>query len=306
MTDTTTRTEADAVAEIALSNQRIELIDIENPETGESDVKLASVPAGRELQSIKELVDEYRLNPERRKGTARFTDLASFIEHTKRFQDDDSVIFANPDPKAPTLTSVLNYHDRGPHTDAQARHCDHRGVYTFPVSDEWAAWRAKDGVSLSQTDFATFIEDRLLDIVDPQLAGESAKAFAVSLSVALATPAKLIELSRGLSIRVDSKVKEVRNLQTGEAQIQFETEHQDDGGAPLKVPGAFLIGIPVFREGALYQIPVRLRYRVSGPRVSWSFELYRLDRAFTHAFNEARDLAAKETELPVYSGTPEA
>ena len=70
--------------------------------------------------------------------------------------------------------------------------------------------------------------------------------------------------------------------------------------------GAFLLAIPVFRGGDLYQIAVRLRYRVQGGAVSWSFELHGADRSFDHAFREACEDARARTELPLFYGQPEA
>lgn len=87
--------------------------------------------------------------------------------------------------------------------------------------------------------------------------------------------------------------------------MQFSEQHQDEKGAPLKVPGAFLLGIQVFKGGALYQVPARLRYRVTNQVVSWSFALYRTDVLFQHAFTEACETAKAQTELPLFVGSPE-
>jgi hypothetical protein len=61
----------------------------------------------------------------------------------------------------------------------------------------------------------------------------------------------------------------------------------------------------VFQNGALYQIPARLRYRVSAGSVTWSFDLYRAQAVFDHAVDEACAHAAKETGLPLFMGSPE-
>jgi len=254
--------------------------------------------------SLKPLLDEYLTKPERRKGVAALGDLESFIAHALRFKDEDSVLFADPTATAPKLTAVLDYHRSGAKSDP--RFGQHRAVYSFPLSDEWKAWKAKDGAEISQQEFAEFLEDRISDVADPASPGESAKAFAQKVGVTFATPQRLIELSRGLSLHVGQQVKQAVNLQTGEVQIQYVTEHTDEKGQPLKAPGAFLITIPVFRSGAPYEIAARLRYRQKGGGVVWFYQLYRLDRVFEHAFNEACDQARTETALPLFVGAPEA
>ena len=76
-------------------------------------------------------------------------------------------------------------------------------------------------------------------------------------------------------------------------------------GQPLKVPGAFLVGIPVFRGEIGYQLCVRLRYRKSGASLVWIMELWRHEEVFDTAIKEACDMVKKATELPLLVGTPE-
>lgn len=100
--------------------------------------------------------------------------------------------------------------------------------------------------------------------------------------------ARLLELSRGLSVRVDSKVTQHINPSTGEAQLAYEETHGAKDGGVLKVPDGFVIAIPVFRGGPLYPMVCRLRYRVqrSEGRVTWAIALHRADKVFEHAFSE--------------------
>jgi uncharacterized protein YfdQ (DUF2303 family) len=303
------RTEADAIAEVAQLAAETQILTLaDDDDSGLPPIRIAAVPKGTTLTSLKKFFDEFAAAPERRKGTAKFLDLASFITHANRFKDEHSAIFANPTLPNPTLTVVLDYHPKGePDAENNARYGEHRGEYLFPVSPEWKAWKGQSGVGMTQAEFAQFLEDHLVDVVDAGTALESARAFASSIGLAYASPAKLLELSRGLTVRVDTKVRNVQNLQSGEASIMFEATHQDEAGAPLKVPGALLIAIPVFRGGDVYQIPARLRYRVRDQRgLSWSYDLHHADRVFDHAFTEACEKAATETGLPVLVGYPES
>lgn len=269
----------------------------------------ADIPSsgGRSVVSVKKLFDDYLKRPERRKGAAQLTDLESFIAHANRFKNEDSALFAQSDPKHPLLMVVFNYHPKGPQSiENPADWGDHRGVYTFQLSDEWTKWtEVAEGEALSQSEFAEFLEDRIADVADPATALASATAYADQLGVSYATAAKLMELSRGIAINVDAKLSVQQNLSSGEALLHFSEDHKDSTGAPLRIPRAFLIQIPVFKFGAVYQIPVRLRYRKVGASVVWAFAPARLDQVFQDAFKDACDKANADTQLPLYYGKPE-
>jgi hypothetical protein len=319
-----TRTDNDVVAELAQkAGGKAEVIFVTVPNgTGVVSVPLLVRPIGNgqiAVESLRSRIDEWRTAPERKRGTAHLVDLDSFIAHVERNKDAHSALFALPDENHPTLTAVFNYNEENTLTydaskpdgartsrlEGGPRFGDHRAVYDFPVSEEWEAWHENDGQAMTQEVFAVFLEDRLVDVADPRSAMESALQFAEKLGVSFATPQKLLELSRGLSIRIGQKVRQNVKLQSGEGQMQFSEEHTDEAGAPISIPGAFLIQVPVFKSGAQYQIPVRLRYRVQGGSVSWSFDLYRADRVFDHAFDEACTTANENTELPLFRGSPE-
>lgn len=267
------------------------------------EMQVCVIPKGKEIVSIKQFFDEYRTRPERRRGTATLTTLESFIAHVKRHRDDASVVFSDTaDRKAPKLIAVYDYNEAGGDV-TKARFGEHRAVYHFPISEEWTAWTSRTQ-AMQQDAFAEFLEERIVDVIDPATVGETVKRFAAELGITLAAPQRLMELSRGLAVRVGQRVVQQVNLSSGEAQLGFEEKHEGESG-PLKVPGGFAIGVPVFRSGALYQVPARLRYRVHGGAVSWMLSLQRVDQVWDHAITEACDLTAKETGCPLFYGTPE-
>jgi uncharacterized protein YfdQ (DUF2303 family) len=264
------------------------------------------VPEGRRVESVKKYLDEYRTRPERRTGIATTTTLRSFVHLVNRFKDKESAIFADNNAKAPKLLAVLNYNPaETEEQEGEARFGDHRVVYDFPVSVEWSAWTGKNGAEMSQADFAQFLEDRVMDVGNPAEALSTAKDFAAQLGITLASPQRLMELSRGLSIRVNSKFTQAVKLSSGEAQVGFEEAHEDEAGGPVKIPGGFAIRIPVFRDGEAFEIPVRLKYRPVGSTVLWSFTLQRVEKVWDLVIGEACASVEKDTALPLYFGTPE-
>lgn len=292
-----------AAIDYVAENGMVELLDVGD------GVQLASVPRNRQLCSIKKLIDEYLERPERKTGFATLTTLDAFCDYVNRHKDSaQAVVFLDDrDPSAPKLRAIFNAHEqtaRGSDGSVsalvrgQADWQDFGAEYAFPLSPEWQTWTELPS-TFSQADFAAFLEDRIVDVTEP---GESVRAFAKDVGAALADAARLLELSRGLAVHVDGRVAQAVNLGTGEHSVTFEETHKDASGAPLKVPGAFAIGIPVFRLGALYQLPVRLRYRAGNGKLTWSLAVQRADKAFDLALDEAAKRVAATTGVPLFRG----
>ena len=276
----------------------------------DNPINVLSVPdgkGGRKIVETKDMLDKYRLNPERRKGSAVFTVLEDFIGHVQRFGDEHSVVFADLESQQPTMTSVLNYNEAK--STGLPRFGDHRGVYTFPLSKEFRTWKGNAEKKMPQKEFAEFIEDNVLDVMSPNdpdnpLAG-AALDFQVGLGVKLATMQDLIAMSKGLTVNVESSVTNAINLSTGEIDLKFVTRNTDGNGGPMTIPGGFVLAIPIFDEGKRYQIPVRLRMRKIEDKLVWWYAPHRLEKAQRLACDESCDQVADHTKLPLFHGKPE-
>ena len=302
---TTTEIETDSLLEAMQEFVDVQVITELGPD--DAPVTVLAVPKGRSLHSVKQFVDEYLPRPERIVGTARLTTLDSFVDHVNRHKDAGSAIFVDDGPR-PSIQAVYDYHElKGKEAASKnARFKQHRAVYTFPLSHEWEAWVGKDSKPMDQGAFAQFLEDRISDVLSPAEAGDGVKEFANTLGVTLASSTKLMALSKGLAVNVDTKVAQKVNTSTGEGTLFFSEEHKDEAGQQLQVPGGFALALPLFRGGKGYQIPVRLRYRISGGKVLWTFALYNTDASLRHGVKEASLDVSSRTGLPIFYGTPEA
>lgn len=269
-------------------------------------VLAADVPndeGGRNLVSIKELVDEYQKAPERKTGTAYLHEPDSFVNHVNRMKDTHTALFASADRANPRVTAVYDYHQ----TDGAPRFGQHRAVYPFPLSDEWKAWLAKTGIknAMDQGSFAEFLEDRAPDLCPPHLAGKKTQEYVDALECSIATPGQIIALSRGLSVRVEQNIVNAVKLDSGETQMQWKEEHKDVNGEALRIPGAFLIAVPIFTGGEANVLPVRLRYRALNGKIVWFYDLALVDLLFREAINVELAKIHAGVELPIFIGTPE-
>lgn len=287
---------------------------------------LVTLPNHRKVEDLGRMhrdAAEY-LKPTRRRGTARLTDLASLIAWANRFKGGSSVLFAKADLTAPALTCIADYHESGPidvtsvEGDPTARHCHHRAVYDFPLSEEWKAWMKVSGQGLDKDDMGEFIEAQAKDIMDPTpavLKGEQHDSnqpwenrlveTARQIEGRFGQLAQLLAMSRKFQVFETSDLKVVTNRDTGEAEVKFLNEHKDENGEKLNLPNLIIIAIPVFQGGAPYRMAVRFRYRKSGQSVKFILSIYNPEKVFEAAFKEAVDHATEETNLPTFMGSPE-
>ena len=261
-----------------------------------------------------DLFDQWASAPRFRRGTATMTDLPSFIGHVNRYKDEHSIIFAKDDPSAPGLTAVLDYHEA--EAAGAPRFGKHRTAFNFPLAPEWKAWMAKNAVQMSMVEFATFIEDRYIEIIPPAVVASTfkgeddpVKKFVDSLGGIdkLGGPNDLMRIASGLSVHENSVVGDVVRLQSGEGSVMFTVQHEtaDAKGEKFTVPPAFGIAVPVFRGEPPFCVIARLRYRKQSGRLVLWYELFRADLTFDHAVNEAIEKVQNETGLTVWKGTPE-
>lgn len=326
-------TQAEAIKElVALASQArgLEITTIAN--VAEVDGLPVQIPVGIRHGTTPEVVDLSRLfeawrdRPATKRGTATALTLKSFVDLTNRHKTPHSVIFADTDWRKPSLLAVIDYHEKGATpvegeigevaagTDPigeiagtyapRPDNLKHRIAYAYPLSDTWKAWIAQNGEMMSQGDFAAWIEDHIADLSSPE---DAEKIWLErDLQTTVATPSALIQISRGLQINVEAKVKNVVTLQSGAAQIAFEENHLGNDGKPLTIPGAFLLQVAPFFGGDVVRVPVRLRYRVMGGVTKWFFSMHRPDIYITQRLKDDIFYVARDTALPVYEGTPEA
>lgn len=279
---------------------------------------------------VENLFDQHQeaaefLKPARRKGTARFADLQSIIAWANRFKGDTSALFANPDMSAPTLTCIADYHAAGAVDvstatgDASARHCHHRAIYDFPLSEEWKAWMGVSDEPLRKDNLGEFIEAQAKDIMDPSPAilkgGVSDKnqpwenhliETAQKIEGRYGQLTQLLAMSKQFQVHETSNLTVKTNRDSGEQEIQFVNEHKAPDGKPLQIPNLIIIAIPVFMGGAPYRMPVRFRYRKLSGEVQFILSIYNPEKAFEAAFKEAVEMATTKTGLPTFMGTPES
>lgn len=261
-------------------------------------------PDGMSVEDLTDTIDALSPRPSRRKGSYSMGRIESYIDYTKRYKTADSVVFAQGtigDVSSVRFQTVLNAHPEGA-DDSLAGHEDFKVAFDAPLSKEFIFWNNNKGKRLGQQDFALLLEERVPDMCDPLtwLTPEQIDGLSRNLAGKPAAPIQMLELSRGLEVRVAETVKNQTRLPSGEMSLIYSVEHTTSDGQPLIIPTWFLLNIPVFEGGAEFVIPVRLRYRISEGKTLWSYDLYRMDKTFDEAFSQMVGLVKEKTGLPVF------
>ncbi|MDG4903181.1 DUF2303 family protein [Mesorhizobium sp. WSM4962] len=252
------------------------------------------------FKSVKALIDEFRQAPDRRKGTATVETLASFIALIERHKDENSAIFGKTSYPDPKLTAVIDYDKEG----VAARNRSHRIVYAFPLTEEFKSWVAGNAKPMEQEVFAAFLEEHAAELAAPT-DGEVSE-YERLFKEKMATPSEVVALSRHLEVFVAARAKQGIRLQTGERVVEFAEEHQNAKGESIVVPGVFMVSVPAFVDGDAVRLPARLRYRVTGSKVVWFYQLYRWEFFLREQVGHDLRHASNETGLPAFEGSPEA
>jgi len=307
-----------AIIEAARAEAEAEVLDV----AGESDLNelfglpFSGVPmlitrdasgkqsAASVLPEVEAWRKAYAPAPMRRRGTIEAHTLASFVDAVNRDKRPDTVLFA--DVPARRLVAVLDFHGVA---DCEPRFLEDRVGYSFQLSPQIDAWVRASQATMDQKTFARLIDDRAGEVGEGPFAdGSIASEFARRRGIRFASVADLLVFTRTISAKSTTESEEIRDENTGDVSIQFKKrgDVKSPDGAPIAVPAAFVLTIPILAGigAAEFNIPCRLRYDIGEKGIAWKVELHALEKFIQAAVEEAvervRLPAPEGCGLPVY------
>ncbi len=246
------------------------------------NIPFAVIPSGSKIESLEKFIfNEHADAPERIKADVKVLDPESFCEYCNRFADSGSRLFAyEPEIK---VIGVLDYHQ----ADVRSpRWCQHKITLTLRQSEQWKVWSAANNKKFAQMEFAEFLEQNSIDIVDP-------------------APASMMEIARDL--QATTEVDFGAGVRTQDGQIKFkytETTKATVGGGQLAVPEQFIVNLPVFVGGQPIQMQALLRFRVKENKLVIWYTLVRPEEVMRRAFLAARDGISSVLGMTIINGVP--
>lgn len=216
-----------------------------------------------------------------------FYDVADFIRYVNDFKDGCTRIFANVRWNA--MTAILDYHETGVGGDPEEpmpRHGDHVARFQARHSEEWDAWMGSSEKQMSQVDFAEFVEDNYLDIVDPE-------------------PEHMLRVATGLHATNNATFRSAHNMANGQVNVSFD--EQIDGrvaGGDLEIPQTFSVGLRPFEGCSRFPIECRFRYRLREGQLKMWYKCLRTQPIIDQAFDAILDRVRDESGIEPLSGAP--
>lgn len=274
------------------------------------DITYLVHPEGVKAVDVTAAIEASQARPRRVKGTVLLDRMASVVAYVNEFKAPSSAGFVYTQGGNITMDVVIDHHEgrtvrpSAPADDTGARWCQHTARYPFPVSPELKAWLAVNGKDMSQESMAAFLEDHLAEVCPADDPGARTQELAGLLGVTIASASSLLSFARRSAAVASCYVSEKRDPHTGAVEhiYQEEVNHQTEDKAVIKPPGVFAVQLPVLVGGTVYRLPVRLRSKVKGRSIAWSFEVYRLDQAIELAVDEEVNAFVAATGVPVYRG----
>jgi uncharacterized protein YfdQ (DUF2303 family) len=233
------------------------------------------------------LAEKHLDTPRRKRAKVALYEAASFIDYLNRHKIAGAThIFGRATETAAGFSAVIDYHGAA---DGRAAWGEHHVALTMEITPEWARWMKFNATYLPQQAFAEFIEDNLLDIVEPD-------------------PATLLEVAQGLQGMKNVQFKSGRNLKDGAVKFELvetielsgSTQRRD---ATFSVPDKFKVALVPYVGANGVEIEARLRFRIGNDgSVSFAYILNRPYKVIETAFNVTCEDIEKGTAIKVLLG----
>lgn len=236
-----------------------------------SSMQLAAIPKDYELKQL----DFEHLSPHPRhaKGAAQLSDTQSFTEFVARHASPEStVVWCESDPVNNVLRFVAVFDDHAKGTPGW-RHLT--ATFTPEKSVEFTRWTQQANKDMTQTALAEHIERNQDDIASPP-----------DVAPPLPTSLDMLKMATEFEANADRRFKSHVRLQSGGANLTYVDEDNAETQARMSMFDRFGLGLPVFRGEPAYLVLARLRYRVRDAKLTFNYELLRVDRTVEKASTE--------------------
>ena len=216
-------------------------------------------------------------NPLRKKANATFKAAHSFSEYIADFNTGDTKLFGNQDGNA--IVARIDYHGDKPSW------CDHTATLTLKYSPEWIAWTGINNKQTPQVQFAEFLEQHELDVIEP-------------------ATAEVMDAVIDLQAKRSVNFRKAVDLTSGRVQLLFEDQEEGKGKGEIKLPKELTLSLAVYDFSEPVQIVAKLRYRISDEgKLSFIVALVRPHKAVDMAFEAVVKDVESDTGLTVLHGS---
>ncbi|MET9973895.1 DUF2303 family protein [Streptomyces microflavus] len=245
--------------------------------------KVHVVALGRgQFQQIDLTGPEHTGIPARKSGTTVVRDVESFLAYFDKHGNDDSEVYADVERR--TITAVLDAH-----TAEDARWGGHRVELHLRETSAWRAWTSMDGQLIPQGQFAEFIEDNLVDLVEP-------------------TAATMLELAESFEVTTSAEFQSSQRLDSGARKFSYVEEQTGKAGhkGDITIPATLTLALRPFEGTEPYKVIARFKYRLDKAKgeLRLGFKIERPGDVLAAAFADIQTLIDSDVPMAVLNGAP--
>lgn len=193
----------------------------------------------------------WREAPIRRTGIYRPATVEALIDYvTWQEVPEQTTVWVHP--TSGKVEAILD--DNG----ADPGYRQHRALLQLEPTPEWKYWAEKDGKMMGQEEFAEHIEAGLEEISTPDAAD-------------------MLEIAQSFHASKEASFRQSNRLTSGEQRLQYDETLTASAGktGDLTVPTVILLAVAPFYGEDRYKVTARLRFRLSGGKLTLG---YLLDR----------------------------
>lgn len=219
--------------------------------------------------------------PDRRRGTAHPSDVASFIGYVETYSsDDDTTIWVHPTEGK--IVAIIDDHSK-----EHAAWREHKAQLDLKHSQEWIFWTRQDGNLVDQKSFAEHLREGLPDIAQPD-------------------GATLLEIATTFEAKTNVQFRSGVDISSGETKFKYDESIEATGktaDGEVAVPREFVLVLTPFLGEESVQITASLRHDTRGGNLRLGYKLERPERAVEDALQRVAD-RLDDRFARVYRGTP--
>lgn len=250
-----------------LQNTKIEVRNDSN--------QVVLIPEGMEIKDLSGYVPE---NPARKEVNLLLYDPKSFICYVKEQKNDATRIFAKINEPPYNFMAIIDHHGV---SGQSADWCLHQVTLQLKLTDQFKVWKESDNNFFPQDEFAEFLKDNRLDIIEPN-------------------NAEILTMTMGLEANIKSRV--LSKLPTNEGtELAFSEEvNTSVNGEKITVPQNIKLKIPVFLGGEAFEINADFKMRTREGKIWFAYRLLGIDKLIRDTVTDMAKKIEKESKVPVY------
>lgn len=203
----------------------------------------------------------------------------ALADYVNRFGEPGTILVADVDTG--TVRAVIDYHLASDGAAVRTGARLHVADLVLRSSEEFTRWDGVEGEHHPQAEFARFLEENAVNIIEPEAA-------------------RMIEIAHDLSASEGVKFSSKVDLRNGNRRFHYENETKVDGD--IVIPSRFTLHIPLYEGEPPIDLEALFRYRVTPGGLLIGFEWRRVEYLKLAHFRQIAFAVAEATGRPVFLG----